>query len=183
MWNGNEFPLLNRLRLAHQDYTFREALVFSGSAVGVDTHQLAYFGLSVIWRAAVHTWRTPFGEQSQKIDLAPAEEPIRKFLHQEAPSLANITLMATVCTDTGSIGSFYLPSRVTGIPDAGVAFLVLGIHFLLLIEPSNPVVREFCCLNSSRKCIFLRSCEKKTVEAFGQLMATSREARSMKANQ
>ena len=176
VWNGKRFPLLERLSLAHQDYTFREALVFSGSAVGIDTEKLAYFGLSVVWRAAVHRWNTPFGGFTQPVDLGTAEEPIRRFLLGQSVFPCEATVMATVCADGGSAGTFFMPTGISGVPWKGFAMLTLGIHFLVYLEPLPPVVREFCCVRSARHLIFLRNCESKTMQAFAQLVATSKVA-------
>jgi hypothetical protein len=179
VWNGKRFPLLERLNLAHQDYTFQAALVFSGSAVGIDVDKLAYFGLSVVWRAAVHRWNTPFGGLSQPIDLGSAEDPIRRFLLGPSPFPPAVTIMATVCSDSGSAGAFYLPCRASGTPGTGFGMLTLGVHFLVYLEPLPPAIREFCCVKSTRRLIFLRSCESKTLEAFGQLMASSKPTGSL----
>jgi|SRR5580704_2158229 hypothetical protein len=176
VWNGKRFPLLERLSLAHQDYTFREALVFSGSAVGIDTDKLAYFALSVVWRAAVHRWATPLGGLTQPVQLGAAEEPTRRFLLGQSMFPPAVTVMATVCTDAGSAGSFYMPSRVSGSPGTCFVVLTLGVHFLVYLEPIPPVIREFCCVKSTRRLIFLRNCESKTLEAFAQLLDTSRPA-------
>ncbi len=176
VWNGTRFPLLERLELSHQDYTFQEALVFSGSAVGLDIEKLGYFGLSVVWRAAVHRWVTPFGGLTQPIGLGTAEDPIRRFLLGQSPFPPEVTVMATVCTDKGSAGSFYMPCKVSGVPGTGFGMLTLGVHFLVYLEPIPPEIREFCCMKSTRRLIFLRNCEPKTLEAFGHLMATSKPA-------
>jgi hypothetical protein len=58
----------------------------------------------------------------------------------------------------------------------GFGMLTLGVHFLVYLEPLPPVIREFCCVKSTRRLIFLRSCESKTLEAFAQLIATSKPA-------
>ena len=50
---------------------------------GVKLESLVYFGFSVFWRAAVHTWKTPDG--NVRIDLGPYEEPVRGFLLDEMP--------------------------------------------------------------------------------------------------
>ncbi len=174
VWNGKRFPLLERLRVAHPDYTFQEALVFSGSAVGIDTDKLAYFALSVFWRAAVHRWEMPFGGLTQAVSLGSLEESIRKFLLEQSALPSEVTVMATVCTDKESAGTCFMPCRISGVPMTGFAMLTLGVHFLLYMEPLPPVIREFCCVKSSRRLIFLRNCEGKTLEAFGRLATTSK---------
>ncbi len=179
VWNGKRFPLLDRLRLAHQDYALPDALVFSGSAVGIDTDKLAYFALSVIWRAAVHRWDTPFGGKTQAIHLGTAEEATRRFLLGQSGFPAAVTLMVTVCSDTASAGSFFMPCRVSGVPMKGFALLTLGVHFLAYLEPLPVEIRELCCVKSTRRLIFLKNCEEKTMEAFGKIAATSKVGASL----
>lgn len=132
LWNGQRFPLGDRLNVALPHYTFEraETLVFSGTAVGIETAKLGYFALSVFWRAAVHAWKMPHGEKTRKINLGFAEEPIRKFLLGQASFPKDVVLMVTVCTDKESKGSFYVPSQVFGTPIVRFAFLALGVHFM-----------------------------------------------------
>ena len=149
VWDGKRFPLLDRLSLAHRDYTFQEALVFSGNAVGIDTDKLAYFGLSVFWRAAVHRWEYPFGGFTQPINLGAAQESMRKFLLGQQDFPLETTVMATVCTDKESAGSFFMPCKAAGVPLTRFALLTLGVHFLLYLEPMPNVIREFCCVKAT----------------------------------
>src|SRR5579863_6657832 len=48
VWNGERFPLGERLRLAIQHYTFQDFLAFSGRAMGINAEALGYFTLSVV---------------------------------------------------------------------------------------------------------------------------------------
>jgi hypothetical protein len=91
-------------------YTLENALAFSGAATGIETEKLGYFALSVIWRAAVHQWATPFGGKTTVLNLGAAEESIRKFLLGEAQFPTNVAILATVCTDPYS-KVFYMPSQ------------------------------------------------------------------------
>ena len=53
LWNGKRFPLLDRLNVAIGMRRSEDAVVYSGSACGVNTEKLGYFALSVIWRAGI----------------------------------------------------------------------------------------------------------------------------------
>ena len=179
VWNGQRFPLLDRLNVAHPQYMFREFVAFSGVATGVDTDKLGYFGLSVLWRAAVHIWATPFGGRTSRLNLGSSEEPIRSFLLRQSPFPNNIcAVLATVCTDKASVGSFYMPSPVSRIPETAFSLLTLGVHFMVFVGSIPSVLRGCCCLQSAKKLIWARNCEQKTVEAFAQLMVTSKRAKN-----
>src|SRR6266566_1683964 len=56
VYNGKDFPLFDRLKLALHVYADPILQAYSGTAVGIDTGKLAYFALSVLWRASVHKW-------------------------------------------------------------------------------------------------------------------------------
>jgi hypothetical protein len=181
VWNGRSFPLLDRLNLAHPHHVFPDVIDFSGLAVGIDTDSLGYFALSVLWRAAVRIWNTPFGGKTTLLELGVFEEPIRKFLLGESPFPDEIVVMVHVCTDRASHGSFYMPSRVQANPIPSFGFQTLGILFRIFVGNTIPEnIRAFCCVKSEKKLIFQRDCSVKTIEAFRQLMATSRPAKNMK---
>jgi hypothetical protein len=180
VWNGKQFPLLDRLNVAHPYCTFSEVVAFSGSAVGIDTDSLGYFALSILWRAAVHVWNTPFGGKTTLLDLGPVEKPIREFLLGEQPFPDDVAIMVHICTDSSSRGSFHVPSRVQANPIPSFGFQTLGVMFRIYVGniiPGN--IRALCCVTSDNKLIFLRDCSEKTIEAFGQLMRTSRPAKGM----
>jgi len=47
VWNGKRFPLLDWLNVAVEKRRSADALIYSGTTVGIDTDKLAYFALSV----------------------------------------------------------------------------------------------------------------------------------------
>jgi hypothetical protein len=177
VWNGKSFPLGDRLRLALPSHPSPGAPAFSGTAVGVDTERLAYFALSVLWRAAVHQWEMPFGGKTTVLDLGAVEEPIRKFLLGIADFPAQAVIVATACIDPFSAQTFYIPSRVIGVPETRFAMLTLGVHFTAFIGSDiPPSMREICCAKSTERLIFQRNCSEKTLEAFSQIMKTNKRA-------
>jgi hypothetical protein len=79
------FKLLQTLRTSTNmrsagGFTF----YYETSALGVDRQKLAYFAMSVFWRAAVHLWHRP-EQKEPMMRLGVYEEPIRKYLMEEAP--------------------------------------------------------------------------------------------------
>jgi hypothetical protein len=170
VWNGNRFPLRDRLNVAVPLNTFKGFVTFSGRSAGIETDKLGYFALSVVWRAAVHVWDTPFGGKTKILNLGDAQEPIRKFLHRESNFPNDVVVMATVCTDPVSTRVFYMPSPVSGIPETSFSLLTLGVQFLVFIGSGlHPVIREFCCVKSAARIVFQMDCSQKTFEAFAQL--------------
>jgi hypothetical protein len=170
VWNGRRFPLLDRLSVAVPHYSFPDVLAFSGTSVGVDTDKLGYFALSVLWRAAVHIWKTPFGGKTTQLDLGPSEEPIRRYLLGQLQLPNDIVVMVHVCTDRESRGSFYLPCRVVGSSIPSFGFMALGLFVRIYIGPTiPPTIREFCCVNSEKRLIFQRNCVEKIMDAFQRL--------------
>jgi hypothetical protein len=174
MWNGKDFPLYDRLQLALPGRQSDKYASFSGPAIGVDTEKLAYFALSLVWRGAVHTWNEAFGEKSTRVNLGSFEEPIRQYLHSDAPFPRNVAVIVTVCSDTNSQHLAYMPNQVKNIPGV-VAFstLALGIHFMVFaMDNLSPAFLDACCVSSQQRRIWMRDCAQKTLEAWGQFQGS-----------
>ncbi len=73
--------------------------------------ELAYFGLSVFWRAAIHSWPVANGSgRTNKLSLGEENtESLRRFLRGEAPRPSAMALFFIVLTDKLSQTSFYTP--------------------------------------------------------------------------
>jgi hypothetical protein len=169
VWNGERFPLLDRLNVAMEIRPFAGAVAYSGADCGIDTEKLGYFALSVLWRAAVRTWTTS-KYSTERIELKAFEEPIRLYLLGDGQFPANVAVVATVCTDRYS-RVFYLPAPASfpiPIPLQAFAFLALGVQFLIFTGPFAPTVA--CCVQSPQRLIFKRDCRQKTLEMFAELI-------------
>ncbi len=168
VWNNqNRFPLLERLNLALEMRRTPDALIYSGSACGIDTERLGYFALSVLWRAGVHAWRTS-KDSTQQIPLNQYEEPIRQYLAGESGFPQNVAIMASVCTDRYA-KLFHMPTPAI-FPNSvtAFAFLALGVQFLIFTDIFAPTM--FCCVQSPCKVLFKRDCSRKTLEAWAELV-------------
>lgn len=174
MWNGKDFPLHHRLTLALPGRTSNQYTSFSAARIGVDTDKLAYFALSVLWRAGVHTWNTPFGGKSNRMNLGEFEQPIRHFLLRIAPFPTDVSILLTVCSDTNSQRYFYMPQSVSNLsPLVAFSFLCLGIHFMIFTMKNLAAgFREACCVSSEQRRIWMRDCARKTVEAWVQFQGS-----------
>lgn len=184
VWKGGDFPLLNRLNVAHPEFPFQDAIAFSGTAVGIDVDQLGYFALSVFWRAAVHIWSVGFGQRSTKLNLGSVEEGIRLHLLGRGPVPEDVTGIATICTDKASMGMITTPGRRHGSPVnlSAYGMTTLGLNFGLFIGKIQPGLRNLCCFHSPKRIVFMRNCERDALDSFAHLFETSKVAVGVKAN-
>jgi len=171
------FPVGDRLNLAFAHRRTPPVTAYRGSAVGIDTEKLAYFALSILWRAAVHRWPLPDGSGvTSAIDLGEYEEPIRKYL-LDAPFPDGVAVVLTVCTDSVSRNILATPTQISGGPFNMFRLQTYGLHFSILTGKNLGLeIRELCCVSSGNKWIFAASRAGQTVQAVKSLLATSRPA-------
>ena len=178
--NGTNFPLLDRLNVGLPLQETSTLAMYSGPAVGVDVEKLAYFALSVFWRASVHRWYAPHGGTLWN-SLGRYEEPIRQYLLGVAGFPVDVVVAVTACTDQASQGSFYTPCVVRGHMQPSLGMLARGIHFRLFFGPNIPQqIRGVCCLTSPRQPILKGSCHRISVHAFAHLHQSSRPSRALR---
>ncbi len=182
VWRRSRFPLLDRIKLALHMKRERTHIVVSGERIGIDTDKVAYYALSVVWRAAVHTWKT-IGQQTTSVVLGSEEENIRKYLMGQASFPDKLGVMVTVCTDRGS-QMHYLSPTMLAEPNTfqQYVFLVRGVHFGVMIAMTPKAhFLEVCCVRSSGKKIFVTDMEDFTrnmVKPFHQTAKIARNVRS-----
>jgi hypothetical protein len=178
--NGANFPLLERLNVAVPLQEISTLAMYSGPQMGIHVQELAYFALSVFWRASVHRWRVPHGGIIWH-SLGAFEEPIRRYLLGEAGFPADVIVSVTACTDRGSQGSFYTPCEIRGHAITGFGMLARGIHFRMFVGPAIPEqMRRACCFTSPNQAILRGSCHRMSVHAFAHLHETSRPSRTLR---
>src|ERR1700722_10196552 len=102
---------------------------------------LAYFAISVFWRASVKTW---YGDSDEvRIVLGTKyNEQIRLYLvgKTSVPPTARLTL--GVCTDNLYQNMFSAPSITDPPKDRVFGFLVCGLDFRFAIGKSDPANLE-----------------------------------------
>ena len=176
---NDRFPLLDRLQLV------RVPVIVEGGAARyttlrteIDTRKLAYFALSVYWRAAVHQWRT-IGPQTTSFQLPDDEkEPIRKYLHGEAGSPARAYVVATVCMDAISQGHVLSPYGVQNeAKSITYMFLSRGIFFRLMFDVS---FRDICCVRSAGRFLFVDDSRVETIATLRHLTEDAKVAQNLK---
>jgi hypothetical protein len=176
VFQGTEFPLLNRLRVAMPDWEQPNHIAYSGSACGIDTTKLAYFGASVLWRSSLRQW-TIGSTETTTVDLGPHQEPLRRFLHGEAQFPADGVVIVTVCTDFESQGCFFSPCAIRDGIVRGYALLMLGVYFRFFLGPNVPSdFRKFCCVHSPRNRIVVADHHNESQHSYGHHFKTAKES-------
>jgi hypothetical protein len=179
VYDGVRFPLLDKLNVAMTVKEESNLRVYSASAMGLNDHKIAYFGLSVFWRASVHSWVT-IGAQETSIRLGATEEPIRKCLIGEGPFPANIALVVHACSDAMSKGLIFFPAKAVGSTYETYSMLVRGVYFRLLAGLSpHARGRRLCIVNSPRHVIFEEDCDNRSRHAYKHLRKTASVAKQL----
>jgi hypothetical protein len=124
-----QFKLLKILGSAIPRWSQNGFTVFDAASIpDIDVESLVHFGLSVFWRAAVHTWRTHEGDAA--ISLGPYEESIRRFLLDELPFPDKVIVTVRV----SMIGNtFWLPVQKNHGRFHTATFAMLGLAFHLSV--------------------------------------------------
>jgi len=182
VWRRNKFPLLDKIKLSlykvERNYT-----EVSGERIGIDTDRLAYYAVSVVWRAGVHIWKT-VGQQTTSIVLPGADlENMRKYLLGETPLPGNVGVVVTVCTDQASQMQCLFPTMLTQPTTySDYWFLVRGLRFNVMagIGEANADFSNVCCVRSSGRKIFVTNMEKITIEAVRHFHTTAKVAKNVR---
>ena len=178
VFQGSDFPLLNRLRVAVPDWEFPSHAAYSGAACGIDTQRLVYFGASVLWRASLRRWTIGTAETTT-VDLGVHQEPLRKFLLGE-PFPEGVVIV-TSCTDFESQGCFFTPCAIREGIVSGYSFLLLGVYYRFFFGPNVPDdFRKFSCVNSTPNRIIVANQSQQSLHSYGNLFKTAKESRKMK---
>jgi hypothetical protein len=170
------FRLLEELQAIPPSRIDREWRGYKASdSPRVKREQLAYFALSVFWRAAVHSWPEANGRgRTRKLELgATNTEALRRFLLGEVPFPSSMALFFVVLTDRLSQGSFYLPTPTSKNRFRwGYGFFACGFMFNLTLGKNLEYrYTGICLVKSPEQWIWVRDGEAKTLEAFGSLLA------------
>jgi hypothetical protein len=154
--NGS-FRLREKLLSAIPEHAIGDLQVYAAANVaGVCRNSIVYFGASVFWRAAVHTWAVPMTSTSIRIDLRRYEDGLRRFLLDEGALPENIVMSVRVSSLDSLLEVATLPHSRT---DSGYHvhdFTIPGVAFALLVGSRIPQeYRKFCTARSSEGFVFL----------------------------
>jgi hypothetical protein len=172
--NRKAFPLLDRFHLAIPAYESPSLVAFRGNAVGFDTEKIAYFGLSILWRASVRQWKTLKGQTTSVLPEKRFKESLRLYLLGETPLPRDLVVVATVATDMGSRESCFVPNRIKENPMVAYGLMTKGLYFRVLFGEDLPDgIRKMCCAGCDWKLLFVRDCQDNLLEGFRKLAETS----------
>lgn len=147
--DGTRFPLLEALQSAEPLSSGPAgSRLFDGRRAGVRVDQLAYFALSVFWRASVHAWPGPHGGQIST-SIGTWETAARRYLAGEADFPPDAALVVTVGTDEFCQRQVMTPFEFEHNGRISYVFLARGIQFKLFCgENVRPATRRLCCFRS-----------------------------------
>ena len=182
-WRKDGFPLLDKIKLSLYNEKATHIEV-SGEKTGIVTDKLAYYAVSVVWRAGVHVWKT-IGQQTTSVVLPPADlEKMRRYLFGEAPLPDDVGVVVTVCTDLVSQMQCLFPTMLaqpTTYQDYW--FLVRGIRFNVMVEIGDSKVdfSQVCCVRSPGRKVFVTDMRKNTLEAVRHFHTSAKIAQNLRA--
>jgi hypothetical protein len=172
MFKHGSFKLLDRLRVAVPINQTQDSVSFSAPAVGFHTDKLAYFAVSMIWRASVFPWTMHDGS-SARIELGGIQEDYRRYLCGDNSFPPDTFVVAIVCSDELSQNSAFHPMPLE-LPAKGFGILVCGLFFAVLIGKENSeYARDMCCHTSQSKPIYLMNRREQGLRIVNRLSSTS----------
>ena len=120
----------------------------ASQVAGVDIDKLVYFGASVIWRAAVRSWRIA-KEVYPRLPMAPHYlEKLRRYLLGKASFPADAVSAIYVSPSREPPLSAGYPERIADEKPLWYRFYVPGLWFLLLMGDLTEDQRNMCILRS-----------------------------------
>lgn len=178
MARGGRFRLLELLEERNPDRRLDNNFdCYITNKLNLDREKLAYFGLSVLWRASTHVWKFSDGQEIS-IDLGKDyNQKLRLYLMGVALVPAEITMMVVTCSDGISQRGISLPGR--GPKTEGsrpYRFGGCGLEFLYAVgNRIDPDTRAVSFIHSPQRWIFKRDCTDKILENYEKLMALQRD--------
>jgi hypothetical protein len=164
-----QFPLLEMLNAIAPTQNSVKSKVYSAAHTPtLDRAKIAYFALSIFWRASIHTWKEESGERVT-IELGKKyNEELRRHLLGEAPVPAHAFLMVAVCTDVESQKTFFVPNENTKVKDRSVGMEVRGLHFQFRVTKTPaPWQRRLSMINNPSGWISVWDCLERGVWRLG----------------
>jgi hypothetical protein len=162
------FPLRDTLR-GQTPTPVGPFLQFSGHTAGVDANKLAYYAVSMVWRGAVHVWKSMAG-QVTGLTVKSYMEEMRRYLLGETPLPANIYVFVLVCLDLVSQVQALSPFPVGGVSEQRFELLVNGIFFQVGIDCPADVISNVCCVQAPGNPIFAGDHAKATLDSLRDML-------------
>ncbi|MFZ0856024.1 MAG: hypothetical protein WAN10_04140 [Candidatus Acidiferrales bacterium] len=163
------FPLLEMLNNVAPTMKGPSWKMYSSSDTPIiDRDKVAYFAISVFWRASVHTWELENGEQT-RIRLGDKyNEQVRKYLLGETSVPKNASLQVIVCSDVTNQNTFFPPQENQKVRDRSVIFLARGVLFFFRMSSTlQGFQQRLSVVNNKQGWITTRNCADRPVWAVG----------------
>jgi hypothetical protein len=166
------FRFLDELRDVPAHQISPELFAFSCADAGFDAGKLAYFAVSLLWRAAVRNWDM-FDGHTTSVQMDDGhKESIRQYLLGTGPFPSDMIVMATVATDVPTRESFFTPSRIPENPYTTYSVMTKGLAFRISMGSDLPLeMKSACCIHNG--IIFAKDCSDRSVDPFVGMMETS----------
>jgi hypothetical protein len=134
----------------------------------IDRAKIAYFALSIFWRASIHTWKA-YGQDKVELDLGKTyNEEIRKYLLGQAPIPENARLLVAVCSDKESQISFFMPGENKKVKDHSFGVMLRGLFLLFRVTKTPPPwLARLSMINNPRELISVWDCYQQGVWSLG----------------
>ena len=169
------FPFLDHLKVALEFHRGPGFNAYQGERVGVDTQKIAFFGLSLLWRAGVHKWRMADGKATSVMIDEPYKNDLRRNLLGESGFPPNCNVMVTIATDWASQNGGFVPNRIQGTPLTAYGLMTKGLYFRIFFGTDVPKdIRQLCCVTGPGRLIFTRDCEDDLLETWRKLIENCR---------
>jgi hypothetical protein len=159
------FPLLEQLTSVKPTHAGPAWAMYSvADSPKINRDRLAYFAISVFWRASVHSWKQE-GGKTVKIDLgAKYNEQIRKYLMGVASVPQNAFLWLVICSDLENQNAFFTPGENQKNKDRSVIFLARGMLFMFRVTNTlREREKRLSMVNNPSGWLTVRDCGYKQV--------------------
>jgi hypothetical protein len=171
------FPLQDSLRSGPRIQSLETGgIIQAGGLEGIDVNRIVYFATSVFWRAAVHTWRAPYGGGPVALDFGPKyTEELRRFLLGQAEFPADAVLLVRVFSKRSNwANSMVFPYGERRETFHQYRFIVPGIVFdLLLGMKFPPEAPESCFLRGPCHPVFWMDDDRAIIQDALKLLRTA----------
>jgi hypothetical protein len=146
----------------------------------VDVAALVYFGASVFWRSAAHTWR--FGATQTTIELGPYEDELRTWLLEQRSFPEHLVMWISSGIRNSPPLMACTPFLFNKTDHYQYRFNIPGVIFDLFAGGQIPAVaRRMCSLRSPERFVYITSlADHGMLDAMSQLCSRARPARNIK---
>lgn len=166
-------PLYIAIRDGIPAWTEHDYACYWGTSIGLAPERFAYFGLNILWRAAAAEWPMPNGRRSTRLELGDFYEPVRLYLHGDAPFPKHVHVMVTVCSDEKSQQLWAPPQRSTEFDGLFVAPIIGALFRFWLGRVLPPPIHRTVFFPADGNPIFVTHCWDDTLRmTFSHLFDT-----------